>query len=404
MSATGATTTAPLFSRAALAVPAVPAIPAEILPRRTLRSAAAALPAPAVGAAAALFIDTLITHSEKTQQTYATCLRAFCRFLEEEGVSPATFPTDALPAMVLEEFWGSLLRRLGRDHRTTALTYVRGVRAFCRFLDRRGWLGPGVTLSRLFGNLTDAMGRPPAYKTPRIDRRLPEVVAAADDAVRFAIAGLSAPLPTEGRGGTTGRIARRKRLELLRDRAILHTLFSTGMRRGELVTLTRADVQDGRAAQALITGKGEKERVVFFSGEALAALRAYLAARDTRAPGVRPDRTPFLFCRHDRQVEPLPDADPRRRLSTLSVWRICKAYGALVGVDAAPHDFRHDKASTLLNEGADLSEVQDLLGHASPLTTKQIYAHYDTSRLRTAFDRHSVSLAERRRRLAEGGG
>jgi len=69
---------------------------------------------------------------------------------------------------------------------------------------------------------------------------------------------------------------------------------------------------------------------------------------------------------------------------------VVKKYAALAGVDATTHHLRHLKARVLLNQGAQLSEVQDILGHASPETTKKIYAHYKTSRLRKAFDRFSL--------------
>ncbi len=79
------------------------------------------------------------------------------------------------------------------------------------------------------------------------------------------------------------------------------------------------------------------------------------------------------------------------RLSPQSVWGVVKKYAALAGVEATTHHLRHLKARTLLNNGAQLSEVQDLLGHASPETTKRIYAQYTTQRLREAFDRFSRS-------------
>ena len=72
-----------------------------------------------------------------------------------------------------------------------------------------------------------------------------------------------------------------------------------------------------------------------------------------------------------------------------------------VGVPATTHHFRHSKASVLLNRGASLSEVQDILGHASPETTKRIYAHYETQRLRDAFDRYSASAEELAAELPE---
>ncbi len=71
-----------------------------------------------------------------------------------------------------------------------------------------------------------------------------------------------------------------------------------------------------------------------------------------------------------------------------------KRYAGLAGVDLTTHDFRHAKASVMLNRGAKLSEVQDILGHSSPETTKKIYAHYEVSHLRLAFERYSASAEE----------
>ena len=76
-----------------------------------------------------------------------------------------------------------------------------------------------------------------------------------------------------------------------------------------------------------------------------------------------------------------------------------KRYAEAAGVDASTHDFRHFKATTLLNRGASLSEVQDLLGHASPATTKLIYAHYEVAKLREAFRTYSLSASEAAERL-----
>src|SRR5918992_3476820 len=173
---------------------------------------------------------------------------------------------------------------------------------------------------------------------------------------------------------------------MLRDRALLRTLYATGMRREELSRLNRTDVQDGRAAEGLVTGKGNKDRAVFFDDAALEAIRAYLAARgDTFLP---------LYVRHDDgRGRPGPRGE-RWRLSPQSVWGVVKKYAALAGVDATTHHLRHLKARVLLNGGAQLSEVQDILGHASPETTKKIYAHYETQHLRDAFDRYSASLSE----------
>jgi integrase/recombinase XerD len=183
------------------------------------------------------------------------------------------------------------------------------------------------------------------------------------------------------------------RLELLRDRALLATLYATGMRRQELSSLNRADIQDGRSFEGLITGKGDKERVVFFDAEALAAIRAYLATRaDTYQP---------VFLRHDDgRGKPGPRGE-HWRLSPQSVWGVVKKYGDLAGVEVTTHHLRHLKARVMLNNGAQLSEVQDILGHASPETTKKIYAPYTKQHLRDAFDRFSLSADEVARRVRQ---
>ena len=102
-----------------------------------------------------------------------------------------------------------------------------------------------------------------SYKTPRIDDAVALVVAQA--AVQ--------QLPPDDQAH------RAQRLEALRDRALLLTLYATGMRRAEIASLSRIDIQDGRSPEGLITGKGDKERIVFFDENAMAAIRAYLEAR-----------------------------------------------------------------------------------------------------------------------------
>ena len=254
----------------------------------------------------------------------------------------------------------------GRERRPTVVTYLAALRALFRFLDRRGWAAPDASYERVRERLGEVVGRG-QYRTPRIDRRLPLLVVAADSLVL-------PPRPPA------------LRLTLLRDRALLHVLYSSGMRRDEVSRLNGEDLEDGWRGEALITGKGDKERVVFLSEEALVSVRAYLSERaDDYAP---------LFLRHDRaRGRPGPRGE-RYRLSPQSIWGIVGHYARLAGVRATPHAFRHTKASVMLNRGAKLSEVQDILGHASPETTKRIYAHYEVAHLRDAFDRFSASPAE----------
>jgi site-specific recombinase XerD len=315
------------------------------------------------------FLNSLGGKSPRTFTTYQTGLHQFRTFLEARGQLEQWQPS-VLHANLLEEFYGWLVRQRGREHRATVATYSAGLRAFVRFLARRAQLPSGVTYEQMRENVAEVMGRT-TYKTPRIDRRLPMLVTYV----------MAQPLPpaTERNGV--------KRLELLRDQALILTLFCTGMRRDEVARLDRLDVEDGGSDRALITGKGEKERVVFFDAPTQAAIRAYLEARnDTLAP---------LFLRHDnRRGKSAGHGGERWRLGPQSVWATVKRYARLVGVPATTHHFRHSKASVLLNRGASLSEVQDILGHASPDTTKRIYAHYQTQHLREAFDRYSASAEE----------
>jgi integrase len=181
------------------------------------------------------------------------------------------------------------------------------------------------------------------------------------------------PLPgVAQRGGVA-------RLELLRDRCLLNVMFYSGMRRAEVASLTREDVQDGWAHEALITGKGSRERHVYFGEDAQRAIRAYLEARSD-------DLVP-LFLRHDNRRGEAGPGGEHWRLSLQSIWCLVKSYAAELGINATTHHFRHLKASTLLNRGASLSEVQDVLGHAAPATTKLIYAHATPKFLRATVAR-----------------
>lgn len=332
---------------------------------------------PILPEAEAQFLDSLVGRSPLTASTYRNALGRFHEMLVAVGQEPDQVHTDALTADLLERFYLWLTRSYGRENRFTVATYVAGVRAFLRFCARRHYLSPDVSFEEIRDNLREVMGRVP-YRTPRIDDRLVLVVTHVDQL----------PLPS------ADQAAGQARLELLRDRAILHTLFTSGMRREEVANLTRADLQDGHARQALITGKGSKERLVFFDQPALQAIRAYLEARA--------DRYAPLFLRHDLGRGKTPGPGGRRwRLSPKGVWDVVKRHAQAVGVDATTHDFRHAKASVMLNRGAKLSEVQDILGHASPDTTKKIYAHYEVSHLRDVFDRYSASAEELAEALEE---
>lgn len=317
---------------------------------------------PSLAGAQAQFAAWTETRSRETARAYRTAVARFFDFLRGQGIDPETVRPGALPETILETFFQWLAGRYGRSTRSTTGVYLAGTRAFFRFLDRHGWGPSGASYEKLSGNLRDAVGRETPYPTPRTDPAIARLVVAAQQA----------ELPTNSR----------PRLTLRRDRALLQLLYSTGVRRAELCNLTRRDVQDGRATRVIITGKGEKDRVIFIDEETRQAIRAYLTERN--------DSWQPLFLRHDNARPKPGPSGMRLAIAPITVWRVVVHWAKVAGVDAHPHLLRHLKATVLLNRGAKLSEVQDILGHASPETTKRIYAHYEVNHLEEAFIRYSV--------------
>ncbi len=271
--------------------------------------------------------------SPETERTYRSHLKRFAAWLGDQPISG-----DVLP-----RYWRIASLERGHQYASGAMG---GVRSFLRWLVAQGH--SSINYEAATAALSDAMGRA-TYRTPRIDKRLGDIVRLVDNSPARDIASL-------------------------RDKAVIRVLFCTGMRRAEVVSLDRRDVGDG---EAIITGKGSKERVVFFEAPTIYALQRYLEARS--------DTDPALFLTHR-------GGGSGSRIGPQTVGLIVNKYSRLAGVPATPHAFRHHKASSMLNRGASLSVVQDILGHASPETTKRIYAHYDRAVLRAAFDQFSEEV------------
>ncbi len=159
-----------------------------------------------------------------------------------------------------------------------------------------------------------------------------------------------------------------------RDRAILETLYSTGMRVSELVALNMDDV-DFLGEVVHIRGKGKKERIAPISSSALQVIQHYMEFRNKRAQSNANFDSKVLFVnKHGR------------RLSTRSVRRKMDKYLKMAGLDPSisPHTLRHSFATHMLNNGADLRSVQELLGHQS-LSTTQVYTHLTTSKIKEVY-------------------
>jgi len=181
----------------------------------------------------------------------------------------------------------------------------------------------------------------------------------------------------------------------LRDRALVELLYGTGIRIGELVALDVRDLEL-RAQEIRVLGKGRKERVVPIPSEARKALAAWVEVR--RHPGLL--REPlFISLRSRREEKP-------RRLAAREARRILaeRAVGANLDEHVHPHRLRHSYATHLLDMGADLREIQELLGHAS-LSTTQKYTAVSIEHLRDAYDRaHPRARGRRGARRGEAGG
>lgn len=164
----------------------------------------------------------------------------------------------------------------------------------------------------------------------------------------------------------------------LRDRTILEVLFSTGMRVSELTSLNIKQFDKNNLlknkftdVEMAITGKGGSARTVYFSNRALSWIARYLKTRN--------DMLSPLFINYHRDK----DKDNEHRLSPRSVQNMVRKYATMAGlpVEATPHTLRHSYATDLLNQGADLRSVQELLGHKNILTT-QVYTHVTNHRLK----------------------
>ncbi len=230
--------------------------------------------------------------------------------------------------------------------KTTIARRLAAVRSWFRFLCRQGLLD---------ANPTDGL------RGPRQDKKLPHFLAENALAKLLAAPGTGTPLG-------------------LRDRAILETLYSAGLRVGELTGLNVDDL-DLDAGLATVRGKGKRERLAFFGPDALRSVKDWL---QTRARLLE-EKKGTSAKKHQDAVFLNKNAT---RLTTRSVGRLLEKYLALAGLDpkTSPHTLRHSFATHLLDHGADIRCVQELLGHRS-LGTTQIYTHVSTHRLKESYDK-----------------
>lgn len=315
---------------------------------------------PTIDEAQEQFLTTIQTRS--TAETYRWALNAFRRFVQDhagdddgsgDNGQTRPCPSDQLQDDVLEEFYYWLAEQY-KSQQTTR-TYLSAVRRFLGWLDARELLSESFQLSKAQNRLKAAQGnrkRIP-YTHKRVDPELPALVFYYD----------KLPLP-EGKG----RRIQVERLNILRARAIVHTLYASGGRVSEVTTLTREMVLDGRLDEVHLVGKGGQPRVILLTAEAMRAIQAYIAERDDGFAG--------LFISHGRGYG--------KPLGRGTIWAVVKKAAAILDLhhSTSPHSFRHFRATQLLNEGMPLESVQAYLGHQDISTTRKVYAHTKTAVLR----------------------
>jgi len=283
------------------------------------------------------FLDFLAKerrYSAYTVRNYRQAVEDFVRWLQQSGRDPGAY--DTLAARDVRDFVIEAQRRFGRR---TLHIHVSGLRTFFRYWMREGKLSrnpfTGVPL-------------------PKLDKPLPKFLTEAQ--MLKLLGGPEKLLANEAIDARTA----------LRDRLVLEILYGGGLRVSEAVALNYGDVDFGNGS-ARVLGKGRKERICPLGDAAMGVLRKF---RDTQAPSAG-------------RLDPVLVSDRGGRMIPAAVQQLVKRYLALADLpmDITPHKLRHSYATHLLNAGADLRSVQELLGHAS-LTTTQIYTHTSVARLK----------------------
>jgi site-specific recombinase XerD len=285
--------------------------------------------------------------SEYTQRNYAQALGEFEQWYQEQRGQPPDWPR------LSGDDFRIYLRYLGRQNLSRSAINVRfsALRTFYRFLLRRG-----------------VVERSPITRLalPKAPKRLPKFITL--EQLRGL---LEAPLKELAKQQKEGK--RRKAVDaapFLRDVAILETIYSCGLRISELCGLTAQDLDWGEH-MVRVRGKGKKERLIPIGGPALEAIERYWEALGQRPVG----NSPVFYSN-------------RRPMYPRQVQLRLKRYLAAAGLDPAltPHALRHSYATHLLDAGADLRGVQELLGHAH-LASTQVYTHLTTERLKRVYEK-----------------
>ena len=276
--------------------------------------------------------------SEHTLRAYHKDLLQFDIFLKAEKRSSL----ESVNHLLLRRFLAVL--RSKNYSKTTIARKLASIRSFFKFLIREG---------ELVANPFEML------RTPKQDKKLPHFLSITE---------VDVLLKTPDSSTVMG----------LRDMAVMETLYSTGIRVSELVGLDEGSI-DFIAGMIKVQGKGKKERLVPIGSPAIKAINEYI---DSKSMSKKQDE------KSASRSEPLFLNKYGGRLTARSVARSLDKYLKVSGINllTSPHTFRHSFATHLLDKGADLRSVQEMLGHSS-LSTTQVYTHITTERLKNVYDK-----------------
>jgi integrase/recombinase XerD len=280
------------------------------------------------------------------------------------------------------------IRKGGRYSENSLSGYRRDLTRFAQFLEKQqfpevaskpankvllrsflGYLSDNKIGNRSIARFLSALA---TFQKYLADKKVPAAWFFQIPRIKFAKKAASFLSPGEVKDVLTppqsGRI---NEFKLFRDLTMLEFLYSSGMRRAELAAITMEKI-DFERALVTVTGKGDKERTVPIGEPALDSCRKYKKLREEKL-GKLQKASDYLFL--NRDGEPL---------SIRSVNRIVRTYGLKAGVKVTPHMLRHSFATHLLDNGADIRAIQEMLGHES-LSTTQVYTHITAGRLKEAY-------------------
>lgn len=289
------------------------------------------------------FLDYLTVEkglSQNTREAYRNDLQQLAEFMQQEAARSGSIPPWA--GFNRQSMQSYLLSLKERNYApTTTARKLAAAKSFFKFMESEGIMK---------ANPTQDVG------SPRVGKSLPRPISVSQ--VRRLL----------------DQPAKLSTLEARRDKAMLELMYASGMRVSELVSLNLGDADTG-GGYVRCLGKGRKERLIPIYRQAAVAIDDYL--KEVRPQLVRGEEERALFVNARGE-----------RLTRQGLWQILKGYARSAGLEAeiTPHTLRHSFATHMLNGGADLRSVQELLGHAN-ISTTQVYTHLTTEHIRASYEK-----------------